>query len=155
MQWSDVLAEPTLRDLPFKIELNQWGMIEMSPASTWHGSRQTKVIQYLTRKLANGEILTEPAIQTIIGVRVPDVGWRSALAQQTHGYLSPLPLAPEICVEVLSSSNTDAEMSAKRGAYFAAGAQEVWLVADDSAITVYTRDGLRPASTIVGEAPVL
>lgn len=155
MQRSDVLAEPTLRDLPFKIELNQWGLIEMSPASTWQASRQTKVVQYLTRKLANGEILTEPAITTVIGVRVPAVGWRSVQAKNAHGYLSPLPLAPEICVEVLSDSNTDAEMSAKRGAYFAAGAQEVWLVADDSMVTVYTRDGLQSASAIVGEAPKL
>ena len=155
MQWSDVLAEPTLRDLPFKIELNQWGLIEMSPASTWQGSRQTKAVQYLTRKLVNGEILTEPAIQTIIGVRVPDVGWRSAQAQLAHGYLSPLPQAPEICVEVLSNSNTDAEMSAKRGAYFAAGAQEIWLVADDSTIAVYTCDGIQATSAIVGEAPTL
>ena len=155
MQWSDVLAEPTLRDLPFKIELNQWGMIEMSPASTWHGRRQTRVIQYLTRKLASGEIITEPAIQTAIGVRVPDVGWGSAQFIISQASESPLPLAPELCVEVLSDSNTDAEMSAKRGAYFAAGAQEVWLVADDSTITVYTRDGVQQASALVGEAPAL
>ena len=47
------------------------------------------------------------------------------------------------------------EMSAKRGAYFAAGAQEVWLVADDSVITVCTRNGIQPASAIVGEVPAL
>ena len=155
MQWSDVLADPTLRDLPFKVELNTWGMIEMSPASTWHASRQTKVVLYLSRKLADGEILTEPAIQTVIGVRVPDVAWRSAAALSAHGYVSPLPIAPELCVEVLSDSNSDAEMAAKRAAYFAAGAQEVWLVADDSSILVYTKDGLQPSSTIVAEVPKL
>ena len=155
MQWSDVLADPTLRDLPFKIELNAWGMIEMSPASTWHASRQTKVVLYLSRRLADGEILTEPAIQTVLGVRVPDVAWRSATALSAHGYVSPLPLAPELCVEVLSDSNSDAEMAAKRAAYFAAGAQEVWLVADDSSIVVYSKDGLQSASMIVAEAPSL
>ena len=155
MQWSDVLAEPTLRDLPFKIELNAWGMIEMSPASTWHASRQTKVVLYLSRRLADGEILTEPAIQTVLGVRVPDVAWRSAAALSAHGYVSPLPIAPELCVEVLSDSNSDAEMAAKRAAYFAAGAQEVWLVADDSSIVVYTKAGRQASSSIVGEAPSL
>ena len=44
-------------------------------------------------------------------------------------------------------------MAAKRAAYFAAGAQEVWLVADDSTISVYTKDGLQPSSLIVAEAP--
>ena len=155
MQWSDVLAEPTLRDLPFKIELNQWGIIEMSPASTWHGRRQGKLIAYLNRKLLTGSVIPEAAIQTVLGVRVPDVVWCSDSFDALQGNVSPLPIAPELCVEVLSSSNTDAEMSAKRGAYFAAGAQEVWLVADDSAITVYTRDGIQPTSTIVGEAPAL
>ena len=155
MQWSDVLADPTLRDLPFKVELNTWGMIEMSPASTWHSSRQTKVVLYLSRKLAAGEILTEPAIQTGIGVRVPDVAWRSAAALCAHGYVSPLPVAPELCVEVLSDSNSDAEMAAKRAAYFAAGAQEVWLVADDSSIAVYTKAGLQSSSALVAETPKL
>ena len=155
MQWSDVLADPTLRDLPFKIELNAWGMIEMSPASTWHGRRQTRVIQYLTKKLTSGEIITEPAIQTVIGVRVPDVGWGSADFIKSQADDSPLQLAPELCVEVLSDSNSDAEMAAKRAAYFAAGAQEVWLVADDSSIVVYSKDGLQSASMIVAEAPSL
>ena len=155
MQWSDVLADPTLRDLPFKIELNAWGMIEMSPASTWHGRRQTRVIQYLTKKLTSGEIIAEPAIQTAIGVRVPDVGWGSAEFIKSQANDSPLQLAPELCVEVLSDSNSDAEMAAKRAAYFAAGAQEVWLVADDSSIVVYTKEGLQPSSTIAAEVPKL
>ena len=155
MQWSDVLADPTLRDLPFKIELNAWGMIEMSPASTWHGRRQTRVIQYLTKKLTSGEIITEPAIQTAIGVRVPDVGWGSAEFIKSQANDSPLQLAPELCVEVLSDSNSDAEMAAKRAAYFAAGAQEVWLVGDDTTIIVYTRDGMQTTSAIVAEKPTL
>jgi hypothetical protein len=36
-------------------------------------------------------------------------------------------LAPEICVDVLSPRNTQAEMREKTGLYFDAGAQEVWL----------------------------
>lgn len=153
MKWADVLADPTLKDLPFKIELNQWGLIEMSPASTWHGRRQTRVIQYLTKALSSGEIITEPAIQTVLGVRVPDVGWASLEYMKAHADASPLPIAPELCVEVLSDSNTDAEMAAKRGAYFAAGASEVWLVTETSEVQVYTTEGLQAQSSIVGEVP--
>ena len=34
LTWADVMANPFLKDLPFKIEPNKWGRIEMSPAST-------------------------------------------------------------------------------------------------------------------------
>ena len=36
-------------------------------------------------------------------------------------------LAPEICVEVLSPSNSAAEIHEKRTLYFDAGATEVWI----------------------------
>jgi Uma2 family endonuclease len=35
--------------------------------------------------------------------------------------------APEICVEVLSPANSDAEIQEKTALYFDAGAREVWL----------------------------
>src|SRR5205823_6592051 len=41
----------------------------------------------------------------------------------------PIPdLAPDIAVEVLSASNTAAEMRRKLGEYFTAGTQSVWIV---------------------------
>ena len=43
MQWSEVIDNPYLRNLPFKIELNQFGQVLMSPASNLHGSIQAKV----------------------------------------------------------------------------------------------------------------
>jgi len=33
MNWQQVCENPTLKDLPFKIELNTFGQIIMSPAS--------------------------------------------------------------------------------------------------------------------------
>ena len=32
-RWQEMQEDPTLRDLPYKIELNAWGKVEMSPAS--------------------------------------------------------------------------------------------------------------------------
>ena len=40
MQWQDVLADKSLRDLPYKIELNEYGHIEMSPTSYTHSYLQ-------------------------------------------------------------------------------------------------------------------
>ena len=30
MQWAEVLRDPSLQDLPYKIELNEWGQVVMS-----------------------------------------------------------------------------------------------------------------------------
>ena len=88
MQWAEVVADPSLRDLPFKIELNQWGLIEMSPASTWHFGLQGRVVRYINRKLLDGESGGEVPIMTALGVRVPDAAWRSEAHIRKHAYES-------------------------------------------------------------------
>jgi Uma2 family endonuclease len=57
---------------------------------------------------------------------------------------TPLPQAPEICVEVLSPSNTTAEMETR--ACLGAGAVEVWLVSHQGALRVLDAQGEQPAS---------
>ena len=37
MEWTDVLENPLLKNLPFKIELNKFGNLIMSPSSNNHG----------------------------------------------------------------------------------------------------------------------
>ena len=32
-RWDEALHDPSLQDLPYKIEINAWGKVEMSPAS--------------------------------------------------------------------------------------------------------------------------
>jgi hypothetical protein len=54
-RWGEILADPVLRDLPYKIELNAWGKIEMSPASNVHGRLQFWVGTELRRLLPEGE----------------------------------------------------------------------------------------------------
>jgi Uma2 family endonuclease len=74
-----------------------------------------------------GAALTEAGVLTDDGVKVPDVAWAEAAhvrqAEADRLYLR----APALCVEVMSPSNTMAEMQTKMALYFAAGAQEVWL----------------------------
>lgn len=50
MQWSDVLRNPFLQNLPFKIELNKWGKIEMTPASNQHGIAQVELATELRKR---------------------------------------------------------------------------------------------------------
>ena len=44
-------------DLPYKIELNAWGKIEMSPASNRHGRLQGELAFQLRRQLAGGVVI--------------------------------------------------------------------------------------------------
>jgi len=151
-RWAEILADPVLRDLPYKIELNAWGKIEMSAASNLHARQQLWTGMELQRLLPDGEAMTEPSVMTDIGVRVPDVAWASRAFIATHGRETPYPRAPEICVEVLSPSNTEDEIEEEIRAYLAAGAQEVWTVAEDGAIRFFGAEDER-ARSAVGVSP--
>jgi len=88
MEWTDVVDNPLLQNLPFKIELNRWGKILMSPASNNHG-----ILQF------------------------------------------------EVGVEVISPSNSKAEMAEKIQLTLNQGAKEVWLVDQQGQITYFSNDG--------------
>ncbi len=77
MRWAELVKDPTLSDLPYKIEINLWGKVEMTPASFWHGRLQGSIAAQFAAQLRHGESLTEVPILTEIGVRAPDVGWGS------------------------------------------------------------------------------
>jgi Uma2 family endonuclease len=146
LRWAEILRDPTLRNLPYKIELNAWGKIEMSPASNRHGRLQILIGAELLRQLPEGIVVSEASILTDIGVRVPEVAWGSAGFARAHGESTPFQRAPEICVEIVSPSNSDDEVREKIRAYLAAGAQEVWIVSVDGTVRYFDRSGERPAS---------
>ena len=127
MNWQEVCEDPTLKDLPYKIELNRFGQILMSPASNQHGHYQSVIGAVLRELMPGGKIVTECSIATEDGVRVADVSWLSDDIFAEHGWMTPLPVAPEICVEVFSPSNSQEEIDLKIGLYTGAGAKEVWL----------------------------
>lgn len=127
MDWAAVIDNPFLRDLPFKIELNRFGQIVMSPASNEHGRWQFRIGRDIDRKKKGGEIIVECSIQTGDGVKVADVAWASNAFMAKYGTETPFPQAPEICVEVISPSNTEEEITRKIELYLAQGAQEVWI----------------------------
>jgi Uma2 family endonuclease len=141
LRWEEVLRDPSLQDLPYKIELNAWGKIEMSPASNRHGRLQAALSFELGRQLVGGAVITECSILTRIGIRVPDVVWASADFMDAFGEITPYVRAPEICVEIISSSNVQAEIDEKIAAYLAAGATEVWLVSEEGKIRYFGPSG--------------
>jgi len=105
MQWQEVLADKSLHDLPYKIELNEKGLSEMSPASFIHSLLQGRLTKLLGNQL-EGEVFTELAVQTTKGIRVPDVAWAAKEYVQKHFNDVYASSAPELCVEIISASNT-------------------------------------------------
>src|SRR4051812_2035295 len=78
MNWQQVVEDPNLQDLPYKIELNEWGQIVMTPTRLLHGKYQFKIGALLAELVQKaGEIVTECAIQTTQGTKVADVAWFS------------------------------------------------------------------------------
>lgn len=145
-RWTGLIDDPSLHDLPYKIELNAHGKIEMSPASNRHGVLQARVARALGNALSSGEVITECAVLTEIGVRVADVVWASPEFLESQHDASPFTRAPEICVEVVSPSNTAREIDDKVRAYLAAGAREVWLVNEDGTLGIAGPEGRREKS---------
>jgi len=138
MHWSDVIADNCLQDLPYKIELNKYGKIEMSPASNRHGFYQNKVARLLEKARPDGIVIIECAIETEDGVKVADVVWGSEIFYQQHSIdETPFTIAPEICVEIISPANSQAEMNKKKQLYFNQGAKEVWLVSLEGNIQLF------------------
>ncbi len=139
MEWAEVVDNPLLQDLPFKIELNKFGKLLMSPASNKHGRIQSRLASMLINKLPKGEVITGCSIQTSDGVKVADVTWLSKGFVLEFGFITPYPKAPELCVEIVSPSNSKVEIQQKVDLYLAKGASEVWVVYDLNDIPcVYT-----------------
>ena len=142
MEWSQVINNPFLKDLPFKIELNKWGKILMTPASNSHGHIQFEVgAKIRDEKQGCGKVITECSIQTSQGVKVADVAWISDEFFARYGYDTPYKRAPEICVEIVSPSNSKGEMEEKIELYLAKGAKEVWIVREKGETEFYSYDG--------------
>ncbi|MBC6418357.1 MAG: Uma2 family endonuclease [Prochloron sp. SP5CPC1] len=151
MKWQEVIEHPSLQDLPFKIELNEHGKIEMSPASNRHGRLQGIIYSLLGQY--PGELYLECSINTSKGVKVADVAWCSPDFFNQYGEITPLPASPEIWIEILSPSNSQGEMKEKISLYLAQGAQEVWLCDNEGNIEFHTSEGVSSKSLLLHDFP--
>ncbi len=155
MEWHEVVEHPSLQDLPFKIETNEWGQIVMTPARGKHGIYQS-FIDYTLRRLAKeGQIFIECPVQTSEGTRVADVAWGSTEFYRKHkDNDNPYPESPEVAVEVKSPSNSEKAIRWKAKLYFERGAKEVWFCDDDGNMRFFNPREELERSGIFGEFPV-
>jgi Uma2 family endonuclease len=58
-----------------------------------------------------------------------------------YGYETPYSHAPELCIEIVSPSNSKEEMTNKVQLYLQAGAAEVWIVWENGIVDYYDKTG--------------
>jgi Uma2 family endonuclease len=153
MKWEEVCKNQQLQNLPFKIELNKWGQIVMSPVKIKHSFYQGRIQRLLESLLQTGEVMPECAIDTSDGVKVADVVWCSdERFDQIQDEVSAS-ISPEICIEVKSIGNSLEEMEFKKKLYFEAQAMEVWICNEQGEITFYNEQNELTQSLLVPHFP--
>ena len=144
-RWQELLADDEVARIEGRVETDRYGNIIMTPPpAASHGSLQFEVGRLLSSFMSKGRVLTECPISTADGVRATDVAWASPDCVRHLGNRKCFILAPEICVEVLSPRNTEAEMQEKLALYFDAGAREVWLCAPSGEMRFMAPNATRP-----------
>jgi Uma2 family endonuclease len=151
VKWHELMKNPFFRDVPYKVELNKFGQILMSPASNRHGILQNRVAREIEYEKQSGVVIIECSILTSEGIKVADVAWASDEFYVEFGDKTPYPKAPEICVEVKSPANSKAEMEEKIRLYLEKGALEVWIVDEYGKVNFYTHTGKLRKSKIASD----
>lgn len=141
MTWIEVCQDRSLQNLPYKVELNRQGKIVMSPTRYKHGFYQTRIAIRLEQLLPHGLSAVESAIDTPEGTIVADATWATLERFKVNEEKFSCSIAPEICVEVWSMSNTDEEIAMKRQLYFQKGAIEFWYCDEKGAMTFFNHSG--------------
>ena len=128
MTWSEVCENEFLNSLDWRIETDRFGNIVMSPPPrSRHGEYQGEIVKLLFQKLKGGIALPECPIETSEGVKAADVAWVSRVRRASKPNDPAYLIAPEICVEVLSPSNSGEEVEMRKRLFFEKGAIEFWL----------------------------
>ena len=101
-RWRQLLADPELARLPYRVETDRHGHILMSPPPVpAHSKKQNRIATLLEQLLPNGHVVTECPVSTPDGVKAIDT-WLAPERGQEADTETCLSRAPEICVEILS-----------------------------------------------------
>ena len=153
MKWQELCDRRDLRNLPFKIEQDAQGKVIMTPVKVYHSVLQGEIAALLRSNRKDGRILTECAIRTAQGTKVADVCWASRDVYKVIKDQDECSVAPEVCIEVLSPSNSEDEIEEKKVLYFVKGAKEVWLCSRSGDIEYFNQAGAIAKSDFFPEFP--
>ncbi|MBI5386162.1 MAG: Uma2 family endonuclease [Verrucomicrobia bacterium] len=154
MTWTEICEDKLLAVLPNRIESDRWGNIVMSPPPRFrHVEFQNEIAEALRRLIRGGKSYTECPVQTSEGVKAVDVAWISRERRLSKPNDPMLLVAPEICVEVESPSNSPDELMERKRLYFEKGAQEFWLCDQNGGMTFFDHAGEIPQSKLCPDFP--
>ena len=111
-----------------------------------HARIKAHIVVEFGRQLAHGVVFAGCPVLTEIGLRVSGRRLGFAAFMRRHASAEIFPNAPDICVEVISPSNTEAEIIEKTHAYLQAGAQEVWIATEAGELHFFDTSGEKSAS---------
>ena len=140
-----------------RYELVDGEVVEMAPVNEWHGKVAFKIsgafyLYSRTRGVGSGGVETGYRLhQNPDTVRGPDISFNLGSRDAGEGARTGfVPGAPDIAVEVISPSNSPAEIDRKVREYLEAGSQRVWLVyAVPPRVLIHRSDGA--VQTFTGE----
>jgi Uma2 family endonuclease len=154
MTWAEICEDKTLASLPYRIESDRWGNIVMSPPPrSRHAEYQGEIVLLLQQKMTAGRSMPECPVQTEEGVKAADVAWVSHRRRASRPNDPVYLIAPEICVEVMSPSNVEGELSERKQLFFQKGALEFWLCGLDGAMSFFDPGGPIPSSRLCPDFP--
>ena len=144
-RWKELSADPKFARLDERVETDRFGHVIVSPPPTAdHGSYQFRIGVLLDQHMKAGRVITECPVSTADGVKAADVAWASTECLHELGNKPCFIRAPEICVEVVSPGNSEAEIREKTLLYFDAGAKEVWHCTAGGQMTFLESSGSKP-----------
>jgi hypothetical protein len=73
MTWQEMINDPQLSNLDFKVETNEHGQIILTREVFLHGIYQSRIAEILKQLLPDGITSTETAIDSSKGTKIPDV----------------------------------------------------------------------------------
>lgn len=154
MNWQKVLEDTGLRNLPYKVELSSNGQVILTQRKILQSFLSAQISVLLNKQKMHGVCFTSCAISTRKGTRVADVAWASdKVVLKIFDQLEAV-VVPEICVEVLSKSNSDFKISEKRKLYFERGANEVWTCDEHGTMRFFGSNGKIEKSLMFSDFPM-
>lgn len=139
-RWDELCHAPELSHYQGRIETDRFGEVVLRfPADYSHGGWQGDIVTALNNIMKEGRATVETPISTPEGIKVADVASVSKKRLLKIGGRKALSAAPEICVEVVSPSNTRNEIEEKKRIYFESGSKEVWICDRQGQVRFYAR----------------
>ncbi len=137
MTWTEACNDPSLNDLPYKIELDAHGRLVMVRRQIAHCRLKGRLGRAMSRAgMGNGLCISCP-IQTSVGVLVADLAWHDAEWFDNEADDCVCAVAPAICIDIGALIADEAGLDDRLRGYFQAGAKKVWICDEMGKIAFY------------------